>query len=52
MYFIDLKQELDRIQVNANKLKEAGINYKYNGNIEEHPNYPKQINEHNALQVS
>lgn len=48
-YSKDLKHVLDNAQDNANKLKETNINWIYNGDLKKHKNYPKQVNEHNAL---
>lgn len=53
MYTIDLKQELDRCQQNLNRLRDSGINWKVVqgiDNLVNYPNYPKQTNEHNALE--
>ena len=60
MYTRDLKQMLDEQQENRTKtislLKETGLYDKYKEseiifpeNLKEHPQYPKQENEHNAL---
>lgn len=52
MYCIDLVQELERCQDNLNKLKSSGIEWKTIkdiDNLKQYPNYPKQTNEHNAL---
>lgn len=47
MYCRDLKQQLDYIlESNTHTLSDK---YIYKNNIEFHPNYPKQINEHDAL---
>jgi len=48
-YCNNLKQELDRKQGNFNTQHEKFPKNDYIGNIENHPNYPKQENEHNAL---
>ena len=65
MYCVDLKQELDKHLVVSKEVldycescKESSNKYPskndleyifYDGNLSEHPNYPKQENEHNAL---
>lgn len=49
MYSFDLKQEFDSMQITANEIRKAGINLKYNKDIKNHPDYPQQTNEHNAL---
>jgi hypothetical protein len=45
MYCIDLKQELDRLNTTLGYVVKEGHSYP----IQDHPNYPKQTNEHNAL---